>query len=209
MCARRTDYPLRHAAALLADLKSTFASKADKGLNLKLAGGLNGDMQPKLSKLAARYDDLSNVDQIHATLGKVEAVKVVMQDSIELALQNCVSLESIDAKADELQSQAGMFKTRAKKLRSQMCASPRPRTERRASPPTAARARARPQVVEEVQDAAPHHLHHPCHPRLHHHPLRPLFQEGQEERRRQEVRRPPPLPTGAPPSSSSTSPRPF
>merc|ERR1719504_527466 len=77
-------------------------------------------MQPKLSKLAARYDDLSNVDQIHATLGKVEAVKVVMQDSIELALQNCVSLESIDAKADELQSQAGMFKSRAKTLRKQM-----------------------------------------------------------------------------------------
>ena len=54
-----------------------------------------------------------------------------MQDSIELALQNCVTLESIDQKADELQSQAGMFKTRerllsftpsigAKKLRSHM-----------------------------------------------------------------------------------------
>ncbi|EGB11941.1 hypothetical protein AURANDRAFT_17242, partial [Aureococcus anophagefferens] len=57
---------------------------------------------------------------IHATLGKVEAVKVVMQDSIELALQNCVSLEAIDQKADELQSQAGMFKSKAKKLRSQM-----------------------------------------------------------------------------------------
>jgi len=50
----------------------------------------------------------------------VEAVKVVMQDSIEMALQNCVALESIDQKADELQSQAGMFKTRAKNLRRQM-----------------------------------------------------------------------------------------
>ncbi|KAJ1459379.1 synaptobrevin-domain-containing protein, partial [Pelagophyceae sp. CCMP2097] len=59
-------------------------------------------------------------DQLHHTLAKVEQVKVVMQDSIEIALQNCVSLESIDQKADELQSQAGMFKTRAKKLRSQM-----------------------------------------------------------------------------------------
>lgn len=70
--------------------------------------------------LPRRYDDLANVDQLHATLAKVETVKIVMQDSIELALANCVSLEAIDQKADELQSQAGMFKTRAKKLRSQM-----------------------------------------------------------------------------------------
>ena len=115
-----TDYPLRHASGLLGELKGAFAPKATKGLNTRLAGGLNGDLQPKFSRLCARYDDLTQVDNIHATLGKVEAVKVVMQDSIELALQNCVSLEAIDQKADELQSQAGMFKSKAKKLRSQM-----------------------------------------------------------------------------------------
>ena len=115
-----TDYPLRHASGLLGELRGAFAPKATKGLNTRLAGGLNGDLQPKFSRLCARYDDLTQVDNIHATLGKVEAVKVVMQDSIELALQNCVSLEAIDQKADELQSQAGMFKSKAKKLRSQM-----------------------------------------------------------------------------------------
>ena len=77
-------------------------------------------MSGKFQRLCSQYDDLSNVDSLHATLAKVENVKIVMQDSIELALQNCVSLEAIDQKADELQSQAGMFKTRAKKLRSQM-----------------------------------------------------------------------------------------
>jgi len=115
-----TSYPLRHAAGLLADLRQAFAPKADKGLNARSEGALNGDLQGKLSRLCAQYDDLANVDQLHATLAKVETVKVVMQDSIELALANCVSLEAIDQKADELQSQAGMFKTRAKKLRSQM-----------------------------------------------------------------------------------------
>ena len=115
-----TSYPIRHAAGLLEDLGKAFAPKEDKGLNVRLEGALNGDLQPKLSKLCARYDDLAQVDNLHATLSKVEAVKVVMQDSIELALNNCVSLESIDQKADELQNQAGMFKTRAKKLRTQM-----------------------------------------------------------------------------------------
>lgn len=114
------NYPVRHASGLLGELKSVFAPKEDKGLNARLEGALNGEMNSKLDKLCAKYDDLSNVDSIHATMAKVETVKVVMQDSIELALQNCVSLESIDQKADELQSQAGMFKTRAKKLRSQM-----------------------------------------------------------------------------------------
>mmetsp|Transcript_8213 Transcript_8213/g.25708 ORF Transcript_8213/g.25708 Transcript_8213/m.25708 type:complete len:240 (-) Transcript_8213:53-772(-) len=115
-----TTYPLRHAAGLLQDLRQTFAPKADKGLNARGEGVLNGDLQGKFARLCAQYDDLANVDQLHATLAKVETVKIVMQDSIELALANCVSLEAIDQKADELQSQAGMFKTRAKKLRSQM-----------------------------------------------------------------------------------------
>ncbi|KAH8047105.1 hypothetical protein JL722_13262 [Aureococcus anophagefferens] len=82
-----TDYPLRHASGLLGELKGAFAPKATKGLNTRLAGGLNGDLQPKFSRLCARYDDLT---------------------------------QAIDQKADELQSQAGMFKSKAKKLRSQM-----------------------------------------------------------------------------------------
>ena len=45
---------------------------------------------------------------------------MVMQENIEIALQNCVSLESIDQKAEDLQAQAGMFKTRAKVLRSKV-----------------------------------------------------------------------------------------
>jgi hypothetical protein len=115
-----TNYPLRHAAGLLRDLRATFASKAEAGLNCRGEGALNAPMSGKFQRLCSQYDDLSNVDSLHATLAKVENVKIVMQDSIELALQNCVSLEAIDQKADELQSQAGMFKTRAKKLRSQM-----------------------------------------------------------------------------------------
>ena len=114
-------YPLRHASGLLTELASQIQGRiADKALAIQMEGGLNVDAKPLLGKLISKYSDLSRVDQLHATMTKVEAVKVVMQDSIELALQNCVALESIDQKADELQNQAGMFKTRAKNLRRQM-----------------------------------------------------------------------------------------
>ena len=45
---------------------------------------------------------------------------MIMQENIEIALQNCVSLEHIDKQAEDLQAQAGMFKTRAKVLRSKV-----------------------------------------------------------------------------------------
>ena len=45
---------------------------------------------------------------------------MIMQENIEIALQNCVSLEHIDKQAEDLQAQSGMFKTRAKVLRSKV-----------------------------------------------------------------------------------------
>ena len=113
-------YPLRHAAGLLRDLRSSFRPKAEQGLHARGEGALNDAMAGTFRRLCAQYDDLASVDSVHATLAKATTVKVVMQDSIELALQNCVSLEAIDRKADDLRSQAGVFKARAKTLRSRM-----------------------------------------------------------------------------------------
>lgn len=119
-------YPLRHASALLQEVRGAVSTSSYERLlqpGRLTEGCLNSELRSTLTRLLERFDDLKTVDKLHATLGKVESVKVVMQESIEIALQNCVALESIDQKADELQSQAGMFKTRAKKLRNQMCAS--------------------------------------------------------------------------------------
>mmetsp|Transcript_23136 Transcript_23136/g.43483 ORF Transcript_23136/g.43483 Transcript_23136/m.43483 type:complete len:85 (-) Transcript_23136:83-337(-) len=43
-----------------------------------------------------------------------------MQENVELALQNCVTLESIEEKAEQLQQQAGVFKKTAKDIRNKM-----------------------------------------------------------------------------------------
>ena len=79
-------------ARLLRDLRTSFQPKAEAGLNARGEGALNNAMSCQVCKgYVLQPSDLANVDSLHATLAKVETVKVVMQDSIELALQNCVS----------------------------------------------------------------------------------------------------------------------
>lgn len=70
--------------------------------------------------LCKKYNDLAQVDKLAAVSKKVENVKVVMQDNVDLALQNCVKLENIEKQAEELQQQAGVFKKNANELKNQM-----------------------------------------------------------------------------------------
>jgi hypothetical protein len=67
-----------------------------------------------------KYDNLAQVDKIAAVTRKVESVKLVMQENVDLALQNCVKLESIEKAAEELQQQAGVFKRNANELKKKM-----------------------------------------------------------------------------------------
>lgn len=60
------------------------------------------------------------MDKLAAVSRKVESVKLVMQDNVNVALQNCVKLESIEEVAEELQQQAGVFKRSANDLRKKM-----------------------------------------------------------------------------------------
>ncbi len=55
-----------------------------------------------LSKLCQKYDDLAQVDKLAAVAKKVDTVKLVMQENIDVALQNCVKLEAIEIQAGEL-----------------------------------------------------------------------------------------------------------
>ena len=49
-----------------------------------------------LQIICQKYDNLSEVDKLASVTKKVETVKSVMQENVELALQNCVKLEDID-----------------------------------------------------------------------------------------------------------------
>lgn len=51
---------------------------------------------------------------------KLDKVKVIMHDNIDLALQNCTKLETMEIKSEELLQQAGLFKVSAKDIRKKL-----------------------------------------------------------------------------------------
>jgi hypothetical protein len=46
--------------------------------------------------LCQHYDNLAEVDKLAAEQKQVESVKIVIQENVDIALQNCVKLETID-----------------------------------------------------------------------------------------------------------------
>ena len=75
---------------------------------------------PLLQKICQKFDNVGEVDKVAGTLAKVESVKLVMQDNVELALANVVKLETVEKAAEELQQQAGVFKRNAHELKKKM-----------------------------------------------------------------------------------------
>ncbi len=51
---------------------------------------------------------------------KVENVKDVMHENIDVALKNCIKLETIELKAEEMEQQASIFKRHTTELRKKM-----------------------------------------------------------------------------------------
>jgi hypothetical protein len=62
---------------------------------------LDKTAQGILKKISQKYDDLAQVDKLAAVASKVESVKLVMQENVDLALQNFVKLESIEKTSEE------------------------------------------------------------------------------------------------------------
>ena len=46
-----------------------------------------------------RYDNLLEVDKLAAVMNKVDSVKLVLQENVQVALANCVTLENIEKAA--------------------------------------------------------------------------------------------------------------
>jgi len=116
----QASYPARVAAQCVDELSRTFLVKAgEKSLTAK-EKGLDKACKSLFDKLCQKYDNVNEIDTLSGVTAKVESVKVVMQDNVKLALQNCVTLQSIEKKAEELQTQAGVFKKTAKDIKNKM-----------------------------------------------------------------------------------------
>lgn len=50
-------------------------------------------------RICRKYDNLAEVDKLAAVSKKVESVKLTMQENVDMALRNCVKLESIEQAA--------------------------------------------------------------------------------------------------------------
>jgi hypothetical protein len=55
-----------------------------------------------LQKICQKYDNLDEVDKLASVTKKVDTVKLVMQENVDLALQNCVKLETIERAAGKV-----------------------------------------------------------------------------------------------------------
>lgn len=116
----QASYPQRCAHMGLEELQRTFTAKVgDKAITAK-DRALDKTASSLLLKICQKYDNLAEVDKLAAVSKKVDTVKLVMQENVDMALQNCVKLESIEKAAEDLQQQAGVFKRNANELKNKM-----------------------------------------------------------------------------------------
>lgn len=99
-------YKSRLLAQLVIDIKTQYTSPQFSGKKT----------YTYLKSLGDKYNDPSTIDLISRVQKKTEEVKSVMHQNIEMALQNCVKLEDLELRAQELQQNAGLFRTDTKKL---------------------------------------------------------------------------------------------
>jgi hypothetical protein len=113
-------YPQRCAHMCLEELQRTFVAKfGDKATSAK-DRSLDKPSSAMFLKICQKYDNIEEVDKLAALSKKVDAVKVVMQENVDMALRNCVKLENIERQAEELQQSAGVFKRGATDLKNKM-----------------------------------------------------------------------------------------
>jgi len=114
-------YPTRCAHDCLEELHTQFVnSNGDKKASTTKDNGLDGTFRACFESICRKYDDIETSDPIYKVKAKVETVKLQMEDNIRIALANCVTLETIEEHAQELQQQAHLFQRTATDLKNQM-----------------------------------------------------------------------------------------
>jgi len=76
-----------------------FVSKVGDKASTAKDRSLDKQCSGLLQKICQKYDNLAEVDKLASVARKVDTVKLVMQENVDAALQNCVKLESIEKAA--------------------------------------------------------------------------------------------------------------
>jgi vesicle-associated membrane protein 7 len=113
-------YPSRVAIQLLQELYGDFAKQFGAQAQTAAANSLTRKCKNMLTAICKKYDDVTKIDKSQALLGKVDEVKVHMQDNIAGMLRNTEHAESLAEKSDILNEQASVFKKKSTDLRKHM-----------------------------------------------------------------------------------------
>jgi hypothetical protein len=103
-------YKSRLLAQLVVDIKTQYENSQKE----------NKRSYTYLKILGEKYNNPASIDSISRTQNKLNEVKSVMHQNIEMALQHIQKLEDLEIKTQELQQSAGIFKRDAGGLRRKM-----------------------------------------------------------------------------------------
>lgn len=113
-------YPSRVAIQLLQELYGDFVKQHGEEAKTAAANALTRKCKTMLTAICKKYDDVTKVDKTAAISGKVDEIKVQMQDNIAGMLRNTEQAESLAEKSDVLNEQASVFKKKSTDLRKHM-----------------------------------------------------------------------------------------
>lgn len=113
-------YPSRVATQMLTETYTDYIPALGEKAKSALPNSLNKASKPILTRFCQKYSDIQSVDKASALIGKVEGVKVQMQDNIASMLQNMEKTEDISDQANHLNEQASVFKKKSTDLKRHM-----------------------------------------------------------------------------------------
>jgi len=113
-------YPSRIATQMLVELYQEYSSQYGHMVATAEKNSLSSKSKSLLSRICKKYGQLDKVDKASALVGKIDGVKVQMQDNIASMLNNMEKTESISNQADQLNEQASVFKKKSTDLRKHM-----------------------------------------------------------------------------------------
>ena len=113
-------YPSRVAIQMLVEMYAQFSERFSLQVLSATAQSLTKKAKPVLSSVCNKFDDLSSVDKTAQIAGKVDEVKVQMQDNIASMLQNTEQADSLAERSGQLSEQANVFRKKSTDLRKEM-----------------------------------------------------------------------------------------
>jgi len=113
-------YPSRVGTQMLNELHKEFKPQFGEEAKTASANTMTTKSKSILKKVCKKYSNLEQVDKASALTGKIDDVKVQMQDNIASMLNNIEKTEAVSSQADQLSEQASVFKKKSTELKKQM-----------------------------------------------------------------------------------------